>query len=897
MRQSFLLATIYILPLLMVLGTSKQGHASEVMPNHDAPAVQAAHDLLHRVLPEHVDQFTFQQIPQADGHDVFELESLADGRILIRGNNAVSMASGLNWYLKHYAKCQITWRSQQLNLPSPLPKISSKVQIISPHKFRYYFNYCAFSYTMAYWDWNDWQRMIDLLALYGVNAPLSVTGQEGVWREVGRRFGLSDQQMQDFYVGPAYLPFGWMGCIDRWAGPLDNSWIDRHIELEKKILQRERELGMKPILQGFTGHAPRKLQEIFPDANIVKLRPWSDFESTYFIDPADPLFVKFGKAFLEEQTKLYGTNHLYASDTFIEMPPTDSDPAFLKAMGQSIYRAMEEADPDAIWVLQGWLFVNAPQFWKPPQTEALLRSVPQDKLLVLDLHCENIPTWSKTNAFYGQPWVWCIIQNFGGTVSLHGALDAMARDLSTAMKQRGKESGKLQGIGYIMEGLGWNPIVDEFQSDMVWREEVPSVEPWIEEFVTRRYGANIPPAQAAWKKLHQTAYQWAGRHDNLIVKRPTIIRHGTIEYPLLDAWKSLLDASDQLADQDTYKFDVINVTRQALGSLSSLYVRQMINAFHAKDHKAMKVASDKLQELVLDIDTQLGTHDEFLLGTWLERAKRWATTDQQRRHYEWNTRTIITLWGKPSAQLDDYSNRQWSGMMRDYYARRWQLFYEELDRTLVENRKWDAKTFDKKVRAWQAAWTHETKTYSTKPNGQSPAKTSAALYKKYRQEFDTKLARSLRSEHPFNASDYPPIPSLTTGKPVTCSDAMPEYPAKLANDGIINRPNAFWGCDVTGTESDAAWWCVDFEEPTVVGRVLVIGYYRDYRIYGFLLEGSLDGKEWFTLADHRNNQKPSTIEGHECKFTPQKIRYLRVTQTSNTANSGRHLIEVAAFAE
>ena len=151
MRQSFLLATIYILPLLMVLGTSKQGHASEVMPNHDAPAVQAAHDLLHRVLPEHVDQFTFQQIPQADGHDVFELESLADGRILIRGNNAVSMASGLNWYLKHYAKCQITWRSQQLNLPSPLPKISSKVQIISPHKFRYYFNYCAFSYTMAYW--------------------------------------------------------------------------------------------------------------------------------------------------------------------------------------------------------------------------------------------------------------------------------------------------------------------------------------------------------------------------------------------------------------------------------------------------------------------------------------------------------------------------------------------------------------------------------------------------------------------------------------------------------------------------------------------------------------------------------------------------------------------------
>ncbi len=306
---------------------------------------------------------------------MFELESVGNGRILIRGNNGVSMASGLNWYLKHCAHCQVTWRSRQLDLPDPLPSVPEKIRIVSPHKYRYYFNYCSFSYTMAYWDWNEWQRMIDLMALYGVNAPLSVTGQEGVWREVGRRFGLSNEHLQDFFVGPGYLPFGWMGCIDRWAGPLPDSWIDRHVELEKKIVQRQRQLGMTPILQGFTGHAPRALKDVFPDAKIVKLSPWIDFEPTYFIDPDDPLFIEVGRVFVEEQTKLYGTDHLYASDTFIEMPPTNNDPAFLRAMGGSIHRAMSEADPEAIWVLQGWLFVNAPQFWKPPQAEALLRSV------------------------------------------------------------------------------------------------------------------------------------------------------------------------------------------------------------------------------------------------------------------------------------------------------------------------------------------------------------------------------------------------------------------------------------------------------------------------------------------------------------------------------------------
>ena len=172
-----------------------QARAADVEPPLDDSATQAAQGLLKRLLPERAESFVFEPIPQADGLDVFELESLADGRILIGGNNGVSMASGLAWYLKHYANCQVTWRSQQLNLPDPLPGVPEKTRIVSPHKYRYYFNYCSFSYTTAYWDWNDWQRMIDLMALYGVNSPLSVTGQEGVWREVGRRFGLSDEQM------------------------------------------------------------------------------------------------------------------------------------------------------------------------------------------------------------------------------------------------------------------------------------------------------------------------------------------------------------------------------------------------------------------------------------------------------------------------------------------------------------------------------------------------------------------------------------------------------------------------------------------------------------------------------------------------------------------------------
>ena len=69
----------------------------------------------------------------------------------------------------------------------------------------------------------------------------------------------------------------------------------------------------------------------------------------------------------------------------------------------------------------------------------------------------------------------------------------------------------------------------------------------------------------------------------------------------------------------------------------------------------------------------------------------------------------------------------------------------------------------------------------------------------------------------------------------------------------------------------------------------------DRRSYGFLVEGSLDGENWITLSDQRESKKLSTIDGYELKCTRREIRFLRVTQAHNSANSGRHLIEVMAF--
>ncbi len=534
-----------------------------------AASGEAARSLLQRVLPDRADEFTLEVIPQENGHDVFEIESF-DGKIVVRGCDGVAIASGIGWYLKQVCHCQLSFNGDQLNLPEKLPLVDETIRQVSPFKYRYCFNYCAFSYTLAWWDWQQWQRMIDWMALHGINMPLSVTGQEAIWQKVYRRMGLSDQQLAEFFVGPGYLPFGWMGCLDGWCGPLPQSWIDSHLELQKKIVARQRELGMKPVLQGFTGHVPAGLREKFPEAKFQQLPSWCQFPGTFFVDPQDPLFEQIGKAFIEEQTREFGTDHLYASDTFIEMSPPSNDPAFLSAMGRAVYGAMEAGDPEAVWVMQGWLFVNNPDFWKPPQAKALFSAVPAERMIVLDLYCEAIPAWSRTEAFYGKPWVWCIIHNFGGQVGLFGGLHQLSNDLAKAMTSTNR--GDLRGIGLIMEGFGYNPIIWDRVTDMTFRDEVPPLEPWVDEFVHRRYGKQVAEAQEAWDLLCETAYRIPGNPGSIIFRRPSLrLGDGRACPPdkLYSVWQKLLACADRLGHLSTYQFDLVHVTRQVLSDLAS----------------------------------------------------------------------------------------------------------------------------------------------------------------------------------------------------------------------------------------------------------------------------------------------------------------------------------------
>ena len=83
--------------------------------------------------------------------------------------------------------------------------------------------------------------------------------------------------------------------------------------------------------------------------------------------------------FLLETRQEFGTDHFYNCDTFNEMTPKSNSTEYLSGAGKSVYEGMSKADPDAVWVMQGWLFLE--KFWENQQVEALVTSVPKVYIL------------------------------------------------------------------------------------------------------------------------------------------------------------------------------------------------------------------------------------------------------------------------------------------------------------------------------------------------------------------------------------------------------------------------------------------------------------------------------------------------------------------------------------
>jgi alpha-N-acetylglucosaminidase len=705
------------------------------------PDPDAVRALIRRVLPGKEALFDIRPIAPARGQDVFEVESV-NGRITLAGNNGVSVASALKYYLHEYCHASITWNGTNLELPDPLPPVATKVRKITPYRYRHYLNYCTFNYTMAWWDWERWEREIDWMAMNGINMPLAITGEAYVWRQVYQELGFGSGELENFFSGPAYLAWFWMGNLDGWGGPLPGHWIDSHRELQKKILARERSLGMTPVLPAFTGHVPPCFNDKFPDRKLKKTNWGSGFSDVYILDPSDAMFGEIGRRFIEAQTVEYGTDHLYSADTFNENIPPSGEDDFLESMARRVYQSMAAADPEAVWVMQAWMFSFNARFWQPAQVQALLKAVADDHMIILDLWSETNPVWNRTDAYYGKPWIWNMLHNFGGNISLYGRMRHVAYDPALALHD--PDAGRLAGIGITPEGIEQNPVIYELMAANVWRSDPIDLKQWLPAYARRRYGQHSASANQAWDILKNTVYSGGkseGGPESIVTGRPTFARntawtHTTLTYDarqLLRAWDLFIKASDTLGATDGFCYDLVDLTRQVLGNYATPLQQSFAEAYRDGDREAFHARTALFLALIDDMDRLLATRRDFLLGPWLASARSWGTTEAESDLDEFNARDLITLWGDKDSPLHDYACRQWSGLLKGFYKPRWERFFAYVDSCMDHHQAVDIVVFDEKIKQWEWDWVHAHDTYATMPEGEAVA-TARALYKKYRKQ-------------------------------------------------------------------------------------------------------------------------------------------------------------------
>ena len=697
-------------------------------------------EMVKRLCPEHSNSFRFEYLSdQPDSIDSYSIETYK-GKILIKGNTVNSMAVGLNAYLKNFCNTRVSWyASDPVEMPSALPLPERKIQASAKCANRFFLNYCTFGYTMPYWKWSDWERLIDWMALNGVNMPLAITGQESIWYKVWTDMGLTDEQIRSYFTGPAHLPWHRMSNVDYWQSPLPESWLENQEELQKKILKRERSLGMTPVLPAFAGHVPAELKQVRPEAKIYTMSQWGGYDDRYrshFIDPEDPLYSEIQRRFLEAQTEVYGTDHIYGIDPFNEVDSPDWNEEFLSNVSKKIYKSIESVDKDAVWLQMTWMFYHSAEKWTDSRIEAFLNAVPENKLVLLDYYCDFEELWRRTKNYYGKPYIWCYLGNFGGNTMLAGDIDDVDFKISRLFEEGGHN---VFGVGVTLEGLDVNPLMYEYVFDKVWNPDMKPQD-WIRTWSLCRGGKVNEKVNSAWQKLHEEIYTKPALCGQavLINARPQLEgvqgwnTHPEYHYDndvLWRIWEELLSAGD--VDNALFKFDLINVGRQVLGNLFLDFRERFTACYKKHDILGAEKMAAQMDQLIADSDRLLSCSMELNMGKWIRDARDFGTTEREKRYYEENARCIVSVWGQKGTQLNDYANRGWAGLTRSFYRERWSRFTSAVISAMKSGRPFSQDDYQKDIIEFEYQWTLQHEDFPL-VSGENPFNVASELSEKYR---------------------------------------------------------------------------------------------------------------------------------------------------------------------
>jgi alpha-N-acetylglucosaminidase len=704
---------------------------------------QPARDTLARLIGRRAADFDFHLDPTPAEQPWYHAVAQG-GAVRIEGSNSVALARGAYAFLKQSGAASMSWEGDRVALPARFADFDSG-RVSSAFRHRAYLNPCTYGYTTPWWDWPRWEREIDWMALHGIDLPLALEGQEYVWRALWREAGLSDAEIAGHFSAAPFIPWERMGNIEGYLAPLSPGWIDKKRDLQIRILERMRSLGMKPVLPAFAGYVPKAFAERHPRARIYQMRSWESFPGTYWLDPADPLFAQLAGRFLSLYGATYGDGDYYLADSFNEtLPPLTDDGSDvrdahygdatanhgtaaappvtpeqrdlrLSRYGRAIYDSIRQGRPDATWVMQGWLFGADRNFWNAEAIKAFLADVPDDKLMVLDIGNDRYPdVWTRAEAFHGKSWVYGYVHNYGGSNPVYGDLEFYQRDLKALTNRQ--DIANLRGFGVFPEGLHSNSVVYEYLYDLAWGGLDKTPADWLPGYLAARYGTVTPALIEAWSDLiagcfctrYWTPRWWHGEAGAyLLCKRPKVelteFEGHPGDHAALDrAVRHLSELAGAYPEGSLLQYDLIDATRHLASIEIDALLQRTLKAYGKADLATGDRTRRQAAALIQALDTLIGTQQESL-ASWTVDAAASAADPAEARDFVRQARLQVTVWGG-SGGLHDYASKAWQGLYGEFYLPRWTQFLGELRHAAATGTAFDQPAVTARLADWEREW-------------------------------------------------------------------------------------------------------------------------------------------------------------------------------------------------
>jgi len=663
------------------------------------------------------------ELVEGDGFDAFEVCD-KEGKILIRATSGVALASGFNAYLKERCGFSIGVLSTSGTLPEVPPTVGEPIVRKSEFLYRYFFNYCTFSYTYAFDTWEDWEKTLDYLLLSGYNMILNPIGLESVWRETLRGIGYPEEDIQNYLCGPAFYAWQWMMNMTGWAGGLPDWWYEERKELAGKINLRMQAFGASTMMAGYAGMVPADFLAHFPEAKLADQGKWVGFPRPAILMPEDPLFDRIASLFYAESKKIAGAEnvHYYSADPFHEGGRTQG--IDLADYSSRVYQKMTEIDEKAVWVFQGWTASPKPDMLRPiPMGRAIVTALSAKADFEGELYC-------------GVPWIYCAVFCFGGQYNYQGNAEGILKGPFTCLD---REDANIIGMGYMPEGVNCNEIIYEILAYNAFGKK-STLEDFLPYYIKTRYGVCDDKLVAVWTRLCREVLdgEQIVSGESALCARPTLTTDHTSRWSkrpnpfvdqsvFVDYISVMLEHYDALKDNPAYRKDLMEAARQALSNLSWFFANRIQTAYREGNVDALSRFGKEMLTLIDLQEAVVGTDADMLLGKWLEKAKRLGKTPAEKAYFEWNARVQITLWAdrEGAVELRDYAAREWQGLLSDFYRPRWESFISRLEISLLTGKPLaEIRHYDEEL-----PFVYRKKEYPTVPTGDLRVAVTAALEK------------------------------------------------------------------------------------------------------------------------------------------------------------------------